>query len=117
MPMARTSSPYPDDSDKRLEKLETETDDELDQIDYMARPANDRRLPKPRCRPTLRRSHPNWLKNDCPTPQKSPKYITMVASLRQTRQPTNEVRGILPERRKMPHGWLKCLGRTPQRWY
>ena len=36
MPMPRTSSPYPDDSDKRLEKLETETEDELDQIDYKA---------------------------------------------------------------------------------
>ena len=40
--MPRTSSPYPDDSDKRLEKLEMETDDELDETDYRARPANDR---------------------------------------------------------------------------
>ena len=37
----------------------------------------------------------------------------MVAYLQQTRQPTNEVRGILPKRRKMPHGWPKCLRRTP----
>ena len=44
MPMPRTSSPYPDDSEKKLEKLET--DNELDQIDYRARPANDRRPPQ-----------------------------------------------------------------------
>ena len=47
MPMPRTSSPYPDDSDKDIEKLETETEDELDQIDYRAIPSNDRRPPKP----------------------------------------------------------------------
>ena len=72
MPMPRTSSPYPDNSNKRLEKLETKTEDELDQIDYRARPANDWRPPKPRCRQTFRRSPPNWLKNNCPTPQTSP---------------------------------------------
>ena len=68
MPMPRTSSTYQDDSDKRLEELETETEDELDQIDNWARPANERRLAKPRHRPTFRRSPPNWLKNDCLTP-------------------------------------------------
>ena len=110
----RTSSPYPDDSDKNLEKLETEVDEDLDEIDYRARPANDRRKPKSilRCRPTLRRSPPNWLKNDCPTPLTSPEYITMVASPQQTKQPS-EVRGIWPERRKMPCGWPKCLRKIP----
>ena len=59
--MPRTSSPMPDDSNKDLEKLETETDEELDQIDYRARPSNDRRKLKPilQCRPTLRRLPPN----------------------------------------------------------
>ena len=37
----------------------------------------------------------------------------MVVSQQQTRQPMNEERGILSERRKMPCGWPKCLGRTP----
>ena len=74
MPMPRTSSPYPDDSDKDLEKLETETEEELDQIDYRARPASDRRLSKPRCRPTLRRSPPNWLKMTAPHLRKSRVY-------------------------------------------
>ena len=46
--MPRTSSPYPkDNSDKDLEKLEMETEYELDQIDYKARLANNRRSPKP----------------------------------------------------------------------
>ena len=58
--MPRTSSPIPHDSDKNLEKLETETDEDLDEIDYRARLANDRRKPKHilRHRPTLSRSHP-----------------------------------------------------------
>ena len=35
----------------------------------------------------------------------------MVASPQQT-MPPSEVRGIMPERRKMPHGWPKCLEKT-----
>ena len=78
----RTSSPFPYDSDNNLEKLQTEMGDVLDDMDYRARLANDRRKPKPilKYRPALRRSSPNWLNNDCPTTQTSPEYITMVAS-------------------------------------
>ena len=47
MPLPRTSSPYPDYSNNGLERLEPQTDEELDQVDYRARPANNRRLPKP----------------------------------------------------------------------
>ena len=103
--MPQTSSPKPDDSQGNLGKLETETDDDTDEIDYRARPANDRRKPKPilRCRLTLRRSPPNWLRDTYPTLQTSLEYITMVASPQQTK-PSSEVRGILPERRKAPHG-------------
>ena len=53
------------------------------------------------------------IQNNCPTPQTSPDYITMVASLQQAKQPMKELRGILPERRKTPHRWPKCLKRTP----
>ena len=57
---------------------------------------------------------PNLLKDkDQPTPQKSPDYVTMVASPQQANQPMKEVRGILPKKRKIPHGWLKCLKRSP----
>ena len=75
MPMPRTSSPYPDESDKRLEKLETETEDELHQIDYRARPANDRRPPKHRCRQTFRISPPNWLKMTAPHLRQVPNIL------------------------------------------
>ena len=79
--MPQTSNSKPDNSHGNLEKLETESDKNLDEIDYRARPAYDRRNPKPllRCRPTLRISPPNWLRDVCPTPQTSPEYITMVA--------------------------------------
>ena len=65
-------------------------DKNIDKIDYRARPADDRRKPKPilRCRPTLRRSPPNWLRDDCPTPQTSQEYITIVASSQQTKPPS-----------------------------
>ena len=87
-----------------------ETDVNLDEKDYRAGLAIDMSKLKPilRLRPTLRRSPPIWLKDDCPTPQASPEYITMVASPQQTKQPS-EVRGILHERRNMPCGWPKCL--------
>ena len=108
MPLPRTSSPYPAYSDKDFEKLETETEDKLDQMDYKARPSNDRKPPKPTQRwgPTL------MIQNNCPTPQTSPDYITVVASPQQAKQPMKEVRRILPKRRKMPCGWPKCLKRT-----
>ena len=46
MTLPRSSSSYPDDSHGALEQLEPETDDDLNEIDYRARPANDRRPPK-----------------------------------------------------------------------
>ena len=39
IPLARTSSPYPDYSGNGLERLEPKTVKELDQVDYRARPA------------------------------------------------------------------------------
>ena len=109
MPLPRTSSPYPDYSDNGLERLEPKTDEELDQVYYRARPANDRRLHKPTRRwgPTL------MIPNNCPTPQTSPDYITMVASLQQEKQPVKEVRGISRKKKKTPHIWPKCLKRSP----
>ena len=47
IPLPRSRSPYPDDSHEALEQLEPETDNDLDDIDYRSRPANDKRLPKP----------------------------------------------------------------------
>ena len=47
IPLPRSTSPNPDDSHEALEQLEPETDDDLDEIDFRARPANDRRPPRP----------------------------------------------------------------------
>ena len=52
-PLPRSSSPYPDDRPGALEQLEPETDDVIDIGVYTERPANDRRPPKPKCRPSL----------------------------------------------------------------
>lgn len=108
IPLPRSSSPYPDDRPGALEQLEPETDDDIDIRDYMERPANDRRLPKPNKRhgPSL------MIQNNCPTPQTSPTYLTMVTATEQMKQPMKEIRGILPEKKKTPHGWPLCLKRT-----
>ena len=47
IPVPRSSSPIPDESHRALKQLEPEMGNDLDKRDYRARPANDRRLPKP----------------------------------------------------------------------
>ena len=49
------------------------------------------------------------IQNNCPTLQTSPDYIMMIASLQQAKQPVKEVRGILPDKRKMSCGWPKVF--------
>ena len=85
--MPRTSSPFWDGSNKNLEKLEMEMNKDLDEIDYRARLANDRRKPKPILgyRPTLRRSPQIGSKMTAPHLRLVQEYITMVASLQQTK--------------------------------
>ena len=51
--------------------------------------------------------------NHFPSPQTCPDYITMTAAAESTKQPPQKVRGILPEKKKMPHGWPACLKRLP----
>ena len=46
-------------------------------------------------------------------PQTSPDYIKMTAAPQQVKESLKEVRGILPEKKKMPCGWPTCLKRTP----
>ena len=73
--MPQTSSPIPDDSQENLKKLETEIDEDTDEIDYRARPVNDRRKHKPilGCRPTLRKITPKqaqiWLAHTSDQPR------------------------------------------------
>ena len=65
IPLPRSSSPYVDNKPISLEQLKPETDDDIDIMDYMERPTNDRRPPKPnkRCGPSL------MIQNNCPTPK------------------------------------------------
>ena len=90
-----------------LEQLELETDHHMDVKDYMERLANDKRLPKPKCGPSL------MIQNYFPSPLTSSDYIAMTAAAESTKLPIKEIRGILPVKKKMPHGWLACLKRTP----
>ena len=86
-----------------------EKDDNIDIRDYMERPTNDRRSPKPKCGPSL------MIQNLCPTPQTSLDYLAMTATTQPVKQTLREVRGILPEKKKMPKGWLACLKKIPPR--
>ena len=106
IPLPRASSPHPDNRPGALEHLEPETDDDIDIRDYTERPANDRRPPKLKCIPSL------MIQNFCPTPQTSPDYLAMTATLELVKQPLREARGILLEI-KMLQGWPTCLKIIP----
>ena len=99
--------PYPVDKPGSLEHLEPETDDDMDVRDYMERPLNDKRQPKPKHGPSL------MIQNNFPSPQTCPDYIAMTAATESAKPHLKEVRGILPEKKKMSHGWPVCLKRMP----
>ena len=104
----RASSPYPRKT-STLEDLEPDTDEDIiDVTDYSERPSNDKRSPRPK-QMDMTRGH-------CPTPQNSPTYLTMNAVAAAPAKPhRTEIWGILPDKRKVPHGWPACLRRQPPR--
>ena len=52
----------------------------------------------------------------CPTPQTSPTYIAMNAAAAVPAKPHQmEIQGILPDKRRTPHGWPACLKKQPPR--
>ena len=52
----------------------------------------------------------------CPTLQNRPTYLPMNAAAATSVKPhRNEIQGILPDKRRVPHGWPACLGRQPPR--
>ena len=52
----------------------------------------------------------------CPTPQNSPTYLPVNATAVAAAKPhKTEIWGILPDKRKVPHGWPACLRRQPPR--
>ena len=104
----RASSPYPRKM-STLEDLELDTDEDIIDIkDYSERPSNDKRSPRPK--------QTDSTQGHCPTPQNSPTYLAMNAlAVAPVKAHGTEIQGILPDKRKVPHGWPACLRRHPPR--
>ena len=112
MTTSRASSPYPDHH-STLEQLETDTEDDvIDITDYPERLANDRRSPQHKQEHTTH----TMTQRHCPTPQSSPTYISMNAAVATPVKPYQaEIWGILPDKKRIPCGWPKCLRKQPPR--
>ena len=105
--LPRSSSPYPKKKTHMLEDLETDTDDNIvDMTNFFDRPQNKKR--SSRSKPLEHNSE------QCPTPQNSSTHMAKLpVSL--VKPHRNEVWGILPDKRRVPHGWPACLRRQPPR--
>ena len=105
--LPRSSSPYPKKKIRTLEDLETDTDDNMvDMTNFFDRPQNEKRSPRPNS-------------EQCPTPQNSPTHIpkSSVPSppISPAKPHRNEIRGVLPDKRRVPRGWPACLRRQSPR--
>ena len=108
--LPRSSSPYPKKKTSTLEDLETDTDDNMvNMTDFFDRPQNEKRFPRPK---QVNSNH-----EQCPTPQNSPTHIpkSSVSTTPPAKPHRNEVWGILPDKRRVPHGWPACLRRQTPR--
>ena len=111
--LPRSSSPYPRKT-STLEDLEPDTDDNMvDIIDFFERPPNEKKSPRPKQTTTTH----STTKEQCPTPQNSPTYISMntTAAAVPAKPHRTEIQRILLDKRKVPHGWPACLRRQPPR--
>ena len=105
--LPRSSSPYPKKKTHTLEDLETDTDDNMvDMTNFFDRPQNEKRSPRPK--PLDHNS------DQCPTPQNSPTHMAKLP-VSPVKPHRNKVWGILPDKRRVPHGWPACLRRQPPR--
>ena len=106
--LPRSNSPYPNGNQPgSLEQLEPETEDDMDVRDFSERPPNDQRPLKPPRKPK------EMLQN-LVLPPGCPDYVSMDASTMGIPKPQfTEVRGIIPEKKKVPRGWHTCLKRLP----
>ena len=107
-----SSSPYPKKKTCTLEDLETDTDDNMvDMTSFFDRPQNEKRSPRPK--PLEHNSE------QCPTPQNSPTHMPKssvpTTPISPTKPHRNEIQGVLPDKRRVPHGWPACLRRQPPR--
>ena len=101
--LPRSSSPYPRKT-STLEDLEMDTDDNMvDITDFFKRPPNEKRSPRPK-QTDLTQGH-------CPTPQNSPTHIqaNSAAAAVPAKPHRTEIWGILPDKRKVPHGCQHVL--------
>ena len=59
---------------------------------------------------------PTVTQGHCPTPQNSPTYLAMNMAVASPAKPyRTEIWGILPDKRRIPHGWPTCLKKQPPR--
>ena len=107
--LPRSGSPYPRKM-STLEDLELDTDDNMvDITDFFKRPPNDKRSPRPK--------QTDSTQGYCLTPQSSPTNVQMnsAAAVAPAKPHRNKIWGILPDKRKVPHGWPACLRRQSPR--
>ena len=110
--LPRSSSPYPKKKTHTLEDLETDSDDNMvDMTSFFDRPQKEKRSPRPK--PLEHNSE------QCPTPQNSPTHMPKssvpTTPISPTKPHRNEIQGVLPDKRRVPHGWPACLRRQPPR--
>ena len=105
--LPRSSSPYPKKKTRTLEDLETDMDDNMvNMTNFFDRPQNEKRSPRPKLL-----EHNS---EQCPTPQNSPTHIAK-PPVSPSKSHRNKIRGTLPDKRRIPHGWPACLRRQPPR--
>ena len=78
----------------------------VDMTDFFDRPQNKKRSPRPK--PIESNSE------QCPTPQNSPTHASK-PPVSPTKPHWNEIWGVLPDKKRVPHGWPACLRRQPPR--
>ena len=110
--LPRSSSPYLKKKTCTLEDLETDTDNNMvDMTNFFDRPQNEKRSPRPK---QIENNSEN-----CPTPQNSPTHLPKssvpTTSISPTKPHRNEIQGVLPDKRRVPHGWQACLRMQPPR--
>ena len=92
---------------RTLEDLETDTDDNMvDMTNFFDRPQNEKRSPRPK---TLEHNSEQY-----PMPQNIPTHIAK-PPVSHSKPQWNKIRGTLPDKRRVPHGWPACLRRQPPR--
>ena len=105
--LPRSSSPYPKKKIHTLEDLETDTDNNMfDMTNFFDRPQNEKRSLRPK---QIENNSEN-----CPTPQNIPTHMAKLP-VSPVKPHRNEVWGILPDKRRVPHGWPAFLRRQPPR--